>query len=230
MTSKPTVNVLYTPGTNSHKETLWAFRRVGADADLLTLNDVLVGRRELDDADILCIPGGFSYGDHVGGGAIAGRMMQLRLQDQLERVCRKPVIAICNGYQIAVRAGMFGRDVALTVNANGTFRNIVRQPHEVATDTECVWLTGLQGSTLHFPCAHGEGRFVYDNSLEEARGWQVAMRYPSESNPDGSDDDIAGITSNDGLLFGLMDHPERLLDSPGTLDIFANGVKAAAAG
>lgn len=223
MTDKPVVNVLYTPGTNSHKETMWAFERAGARAQLLMLRDVLQGKRQLDDADILCIPGGFSYGDHIGAGAVAGKLMQTKLADQLERVRRKPLIAICNGFQIATRTGLFGNGVALTGNANGTFRNIVRQQHYVETQTNCVWLTGMQGMTLQFSCAHGEGRFVYD----QQEGWSVALRYPEGTNPDGSQDDIAGIASADGLLFGLMDHPERLLDSPGTLDIFLNGVKAA---
>jgi phosphoribosylformylglycinamidine synthase subunit PurQ / glutaminase len=220
--TKPTVNVLYTPGTNSHKETMWAFERVGAQANLLFLDEVLDGKRQLDDADVLCIPGGFSYGDHIGAGAVAGVFLREKLQEQLQRARRKPLIAICNGYQIAVRSGLFGEGIALTVNAGGTFRNIVRQRHQVDADTACVWLDGLQGSTLHFPCAHGEGRFVYENK----DGWTAALRYPDGTNPDGSADDIGGITSDDGLLFGLMDHPERLLDEPGNLDLFANGVKA----
>jgi phosphoribosylformylglycinamidine synthase subunit PurQ / glutaminase len=220
--TNPTVNVLYTPGTNSHMETMWAFERVGASARLLFLSDVLAGKRQLDDADILCIPGGFSYGDHIAAGVVAGQFLKLRLTDQLQRVVRKPVIAICNGFQIAMRAGLFGSGVALTVNANGTFRNIVRQPH-VVEESDCVWLTGMQGETVHFPCAHGEGRFLYERN----EGWQVALRYPDDRNPDGSTEGIGAITAHNGLLFGLMNHPERLLDEPGTLDIFANGVKAA---
>lgn len=221
--SAPLVNVLYSPGTNSHKETMSAFERVGARAELLLLSDVLAGDRRLDDGDALCIPGGFAYGDHLGGGAITGTILAVRLADQLAAAARKPIIAICNGFQIAVRAGLFGKGVALTVNANGTFQNIVRQPHVVA-ESECVWLDGMAGQTLHFPCAHGEGRFIYEGT----ESWGVALRYPHDANPDGSMDDIAGITSPDGLVLGLMDHPERLPEEPETLDIFANGVKAAA--
>lgn len=218
--SKVTVNVLYTPGTNSHKETIWAFERVGASARLLMLSDILAGDRRLDDADALCIPGGFSYGDHIAGGAIAGQILKVKLAEQLASARTKPILAICNGFQIAVWAGLFGDGVSLTVNSNGTFRDIVRQPHIVEEGTKSVWLQGMDGQTLRFPCAHGEGRFVYSDKS----GWEVALRYPEGRNPDGSMDDIGGITSDDGLLFGLMDHPERLLDEPGNLDIFASGV------
>jgi len=223
--SAVTVNVLYAPGTNSHKETIYAFEKVGARAELLMLSDVLRGERRLDDADALCIPGGFAYGDHLGGGTIAGQFLRRRLADQLASARTKPILAICNGFQIALRAGVFGEGVALTVNESGTFRNIIEQPHVVEPSTTCVWLDGLQGRTLRFPCAHGEGRFV----VNEHQGWQVALRYPEGRNPDGSAEDIAGIASDDGLVLGLMNHPERLLGSPGTVDIFAAGVRAAAA-
>jgi len=219
---KPTVNVLYAPGTNSHKETMYAFERVGASAQLLMLSSVLKGDRRLDDADALCIPGGFAYGDHLGAGALAGQTLRNKLGDQLQLAATKPIIAICNGFQIAVRAGLFGDDVALNTNNVGTFRHDMRQHHVVESDTNSIWLQGLQGESLHFPCAHGEGRFQYTSR----EGWNVALRYPEDSNPDGSAENIAGISSADGLLLGLMDHPERLQDEPGNLDMFANGVKA----
>ncbi len=226
--SKPIVKVLYSPGTNSHQETMWAFERVGAKPELLFVSDVLAGHSRLDDGDLLCIPGGFTHGDHTGAGNVTGQLLRRRLGDQLESALRKPVIAICNGFQIAVRAGLFGGAVSLTVNEVGTFRNIVRQPHLVPANSANVWTSSLSGQTLHFPCAHGEGRFVYTPpSTSSQDDWKVALEYPTGTNPDGSTQDIAGIVSPDGLLFGLMNHPERLPDEPGNLEIFANGVKAA---
>src|SRR4051794_2657390 len=112
----PVVNVLFAPGTNSHKETLWAFERAGAVANLLLLRDVLAGDAQLDSGDALCLPGGFSFGDHLGAGALEGKYLQLRLAEQLARVRTKPVIAICNGFQAAVRSGLFGQGIALDVN------------------------------------------------------------------------------------------------------------------
>jgi len=220
---KPVVNILFAPGTNSHKESMWMFERAGAQARLLLLRDVLNGEAQLDSGDALCLPGGFAFGDHMGAGALAGKYLQLRLSDQLARARAKPIIAICNGFQVAVRSGLFGDGIALDINESGTFRNIVRQPHIVDANTNNVWFDGLQGKTLYFSCAHGEGRFTGAKS----DAWEVALRYPEGQNPDGSQDNIAGISSPDGLVLGLMDHPERRPDEPGVAEIFANGVKAA---
>lgn len=225
---KPTVNVLYLPGTNCHVETLRAFTYVGASPRLLFLSDVVSGVARLDDADILCVPGGFSFGDHLGAGAVVGVMLRTRLADQFQACRDRPMIGICNGFQILVRAGRFGPDVALKVNASGTFQNEPDQRHLVLSGNDSPWLAGLGGQTLTFPCAHGEGRFVYENRAS-APEWHPAMRYPDDMNPDGSTEGIAGITSADGLAFGLMNHPERSADPDVRLAFFENGVRAVGA-
>jgi phosphoribosylformylglycinamidine synthase len=220
---KPSVNVLYLPGTNCHEETLRAFRQVGGAPRLLFLADALAGRARLDDADILCLPGGFSFGDHLAAGTIAGLLLRTRLKDQFDACLGRLMLAICNGFQIAVRAGCFGGGVALKVNTVGTFQNKPDQPHEVVEDNPSPWLSGLAGQTLRFPCAHGEGRFV----AQTKDGWRPALRYPADANPDGSDDGVAGVTTPDGLAFGLMNHSERALDPQVRMAFFANGVRAA---
>lgn len=217
-----TVNVLYAPGTNSHKETLWAFERVGARPNLLMLREVLRGDAQLDSADVLCVPGGFTFGDHLGAGTLAGDYLRTQLADQLHRAMQKPLLAICNGFQIVVRAGVFGEGITLMPNANGAFQNIVEQEHIVERETNSVWLQGLAGMRLRFACAHGEGRFVYRE--DAPRSWHTALKYPEDANPDGSMDNIGGISTNDGFCFGLMDHPERLLDDEKNLEIFRNGL------
>jgi phosphoribosylformylglycinamidine synthase len=218
----PSVNILYFPGTNCQRETAVAFARVGARPRQVFLTDVVAGKSRLDDADILCFPGGFSFGDHIASGVIAAKFLTTRLADQLTNCRKRPMIAICNGFQIAVRAGLFGEGVALAHNAIGTFQHVARQPHLVASDTNCVWLAGLGGQTLHFPCAHGEGRLVFN----QRNTWRPALRYPSEQNPDGTTENITGIATPDGLTLGLMNHPERFL-CEANLEIFAAGVKAA---
>jgi phosphoribosylformylglycinamidine synthase subunit PurQ / glutaminase len=220
---KPTVNVLYLPGTNCHEETLRAFRHVGGEPRLLFLADAQAGRARLDSADILCLPGGFSFGDHLGAGTVAGLVLRTRLKDQFDACLGRLMLAICNGFQIAVRAGCFGTGVALKVNTSGSFQNVPHQPHQVAADNPSPWLAGLSGQTFDFPCAHGEGRFV----AEHTDGWRAALRYPTGDNPDGSVDGVAGATTPDGLAFGLMNHPERALDPKVRLAFFANGVRAA---
>lgn len=226
VTRRPTVTVLYVPGTNCQSETLRAFSRVGAKPALAFISDILSGASRLDSSDILCIPGGFSFGDHLGAGTIAGLLLRTRLSDQLARALQKPILCICNGFQIAVRAGWFGSDVVLTTNESGTFRNVPDQAHQVVDDNPSPWLTGLAGLTLRFPCAHAEGRFIRDKRVTHPT-WQAALRYPQDANPDGSEDGTAGITAFDGLLFGLMNHPERSVNNVANLEIFANGVALA---
>ncbi|HEY8473614.1 MAG TPA: phosphoribosylformylglycinamidine synthase subunit PurQ [Natronosporangium sp.] len=223
---KPTVNLLYLPGTNCQAETARAFRHAGADPRLVFLNDLLAGHDRLDSADLLCLPGGFSFGDHIAAGAIGGLILRTKLHRQLQNCRTRPMICICNGFQIALRAGVFGPGVALQPNHTGTFHNRPDQPHQVVAGNPSPWLAGLAGATLRFPCAHGEGRFHYQPHNGRT-GWRTALRYPESANPDGSTDHIAGITTADGLVLGLMNHPERAADRDTRLALFENGVRAA---
>jgi phosphoribosylformylglycinamidine synthase len=220
---KPTANVFYLPGTNCHVETARALSRAGARPRLVFLADILSGSSRLDDADILCVPGGFSFGDHLGAGTVAGLILRTRLTEQFRACADRPMIGICNGFQIILRAGRFGSGVSLKVNDSGTFKNRPDQRHIVANENASPWLTGLGGTTLTFPCAHGEGRFVHE---PQAVGWKAALHYPDAENPDGSAGNIAGITSADGLAFGLMNHPERARDPNIQIAFFENGIKA----
>ena len=228
---KPTVNILYLPGTNCHAETIRAFTRAGARPQLVFLANIVSGVSRLDDADILCVPGGFSFGDHLGAGSVAALMLRTRLAEQFQACFDRPMIGICNGFQIIMRADRFGPGVSLKVNDSGTFENRPVQRHVVSRDNPSLWLDGLAGATLTFPCAHGEGRFVHEPAPGTApTHWRTALRYPADENPDGSDENIGGITSADGLAFGLMNHPERSIDPPTQIAFFENGVKAVSNG
>jgi phosphoribosylformylglycinamidine (FGAM) synthase-like amidotransferase family enzyme len=220
---RPRVDILYFPGTNCQVETSRVFRHVGGEPRIVFLGEVLSGAERLDDAGILCLPGGFAFGDHLGAGTVAGLALRLTLADLLRRRDDLLVLGVCNGFQVAVRAGLFGPGLALGVNDTGTFHDRPDQVHLVDPENGSPWLDGLRGAELRFPCAHGEGRFTYT----AAGSWRPALRYPAGDNPDGSMDDIAGITSADGRIFGLMNHPERAAGSPDNLAIFANGVRAA---
>jgi phosphoribosylformylglycinamidine (FGAM) synthase-like amidotransferase family enzyme len=220
---KPRINVLYFPGTNCQVETLRVFRRVGGEPTLVFLDEVLSGLARLDTGEILCLPGGFAFGDHLGAGTVAGLALRLQLADLVRHRDDLLVLGICNGFQVAIRAGLFGSGLALGVNESGTFYDRPDQPHLVDPDNASPWLEGLGGTELRFPCAHGEGRFIY-TSLGP---WRPALRYPVGENPDGSMDGIAGITNADGRIFGLMNHPERGAGSADNEAIFANGIRAA---
>jgi phosphoribosylformylglycinamidine (FGAM) synthase-like amidotransferase family enzyme len=218
---KVSINILYFPGTNCQRETVLAFQRVGAEPNIIFLTDILAGRRRLDDADVLCIPGGFSFGDHIAAGAIAGLFLKTKLADQLENCRKRPILCICNGFQIGVRAGLFGSSVALTVNNSGTFRHVKEQAHYASTKNSSFWLDEIRGETLFFPAAHGEGRFVFATQ----EGWEPALLYSPAENPDGSMGEIAGITTADGLILGIMNHPERAQHDPLNLQIFQNCIR-----
>jgi phosphoribosylformylglycinamidine synthase len=112
--------------------------------------------------------------------------------------------------------------VTLGPNASGTFCNRVAQPHKVSSDNTSLWLQGLHGETLVFPCAHAEGRFGFADTEK----WRTALHYPPGQNPDGSVEGIAGITDTEGRVLGLMNHPERAQHRSQNLILFENGVRA----
>ncbi|MDP2926168.1 MAG: phosphoribosylformylglycinamidine synthase I [Nanoarchaeota archaeon] len=230
---KPKVCVLRTDGTNCDRETKYAFNEVGGDAEIVHLNSIIKGydpaenrQVSLDQFDILAIPGGFSYGDYIGSGKIFVVDLKHFLEDKINDFIdkRKPVIGICNGFQVLVKYGLLPRvngeikqTTTLTYNDSGRFEcrwvKLV-QPRE----SKCIWTKGI--SSIDLPVAHGEGKFVAPPDLIQRLfdEDQVVFQYANSSgiattnypdNPNGSIQAIAGICDPTGLIFGLMPHPER---------------------
>ena len=173
---------------------------------------------DLQNADVIILPGGFSYGDYLRAGAIA-RFSPVMSEVAAHARRGAPVIGICNGFQIACEAGLLPG--ALLRNENLHF---VSAPVRVRTENSDTLFTSEYdaGQILTFPVAHGEGRFTADSEtideLESNRG--VVFRYvdgkgdvTSAGNPNGSTNNIAGIVSREGNVIGMMPHPERALDS-----------------
>lgn len=206
------VSILYSPGTNCEEETAEAFERAGAIPERLFLGDVVTGEKRITDCDIFCFPGGFSFGDHIGAGAITAALVRDFIPELLEK--KIPTIGICNGFQVMVRAGMFGPGIALTQNDSGFFSSRPVE-HEVLR-SNCIWTRGLEGRILTFPAAHKFGKLEGDK-LSEAN---VVMRYVNSPNGGFA----AALSSENGLLFGLMDHPERPYDNPEGMPFFYNAV------
>ena len=172
---------------------------------------------DLQDSDVVILPGGFSYGDYLRAGAIARFSPIMR---EVSAFARRggPVLGICNGFQIACEAGLLPG--ALLRNAGLKF---VSAPVHLRVETSDTLFTNqlTTGDVLRIPIAHGEGRFVADEeTLAALEGdGRVVFRYVNASgerdpgaNPNGSANDIAGIVSDAGNVLGMMPHPERAAD------------------
>ncbi len=220
---KPRVAVIRAAGTNCDAETAYAFQLVGAEAEIFHVNRLREDPRRLRDFQVLAIPGGFSYGDDVASGRIFANELMTCLRDELLALIDRGgfALGICNGFQVLVKAGLLPRlasatggqttpqQATLTDNTSGVYRDCwvkVSGQH-----TLCKWIA--DDSELELPVAHAEGRFMADPAVlaQLAAAGQIALRYSSGTNPNGSTADIAGICDPTGRVFGLMPHPERFL-------------------
>src|SRR3989338_8635490 len=161
---KVKVCILRTAGTNCDKETAFAFRKAGAEPELIHINRFISGEKKLEDFQILALPGGFSYGDDLGAGKILANELRYKLAEDIKKfiACGKLIIGICNGFQILVKAGIlpgnneFKQEASLVINDSGKFEDrwIYLKP-----SGKCVWTKGLM-QVIYLPVAHGEGKFV----------------------------------------------------------------------
>jgi phosphoribosylformylglycinamidine synthase len=162
---KPRVFVLRAPGTNCDGETAFAFERAGALVERIHVNRWLESPRLADDYQILCVPGGFSYGDDIAAGRILATKIRQRLSDAIVRfiAAGKLVLGVCNGFQVLLQTGALladlpdgARAATLTLNDSGRFED--RWIHLKPTAAHCVFLQGVE--SLYLPIAHAEGKFV----------------------------------------------------------------------
>ena len=207
--------VLVFPGTWSERDCQYALTHaMGQQADLVWHRDSSV-----DGYDAVVIPGGFSYGDHLRTGAIA------RFSPVMDAVVRhaeagKPVIGICNGFQILCESHLLPG--ALMRNDSLEFRCM---PTYLRIENARTMFTaaGHEGDVLEVPIAHGEGNYFADDEtiarLEAEK--RVVFRYVTpageptpEANPNGSRNNIAGIINERGNVLGMMPHPERASEAP----------------
>lgn len=232
------VCIIRVGGTNCDRETQRAFEDLGVRAEVVHLAR-LVKAGSLSGYQGLVIPGGFSYGDYVRAGAILGRQIEAKLGRELRAFVDegKPVLGICNGFQVIVEAGLLPSFNGLSRSKEGV------QQAALATNAsaryECRWVHLVHENrgnclftatvpfrrVLRMPVGHAEGRFVLlkERELEYLRRLkdddQIVLRYCKPDgepaveeypfNPNGALYDIAGICNPSGNVFGLMPHPER---------------------
>ncbi|MEK6732454.1 MAG: phosphoribosylformylglycinamidine synthase I [Candidatus Omnitrophota bacterium] len=218
---KPKVIVLRTAGTNCDKETAFAFKMAGGEADLVHINELARDEKFLKDYQILAIPGGFTYGDDIASGKILANEIKYKLNKDLKNFINsgKLIIGICNGFQVLVKAGILPGvntgmiEATLSFNDSGSFIDkwvyLGSRLKAQGSRGLCVWTKDIE-DTVYLPIAHGEGKFIPRDKKALAqlrKNGQIVFKYAD--NPNGSIDDIAGICDTTGRILGMMPHPER---------------------
>lgn len=225
----PQALIVRAPGTNCDVETRHAFELAGAQAQVVHINRLLENPKLGSQFKILCIPGGFSYGDDIAAGRIFANQFRVFLRDLIQdfKDQQKLILGICNGFQVLIKSGaLFDSDqqeATLTWNESGKYDD--RWVNLAVGNDHCVFLRGLEH--LYLPIAHAEGRFVaasretFDRlaanqqlPLGYTRDQQPLSHEPLEwpHNPNGSMGNVAGMCDSTGRVFGLMPHPERFVD------------------
>ena len=235
----PKALVVRTAGTNCDAEMCAGFAQAGAQPELIHLDALIAAPQTIEQYELIGFPGGFSYGDDIASGRIFAVRLKNRLWPALRAAAARgvPMIAVCNGFQVIVQAGLLpgphtgdatagqwpatppAQEVSLQHNSGGRF--IGAWVPVAYPKSACLWTagladayaaTGLAADAMLLPIAHGEGRFVTGDAgilprLQDAG--QIAVTYGTDVN--GSEGAVAGICDATGRIFGLMPHPERFL-------------------
>ncbi len=233
------VGVVYIEGTNCEEESAVFFRHLGAHAEKVHLKQ-LTGdapaelRRDLDDYDLLMIPGGFAAGDYVRAGAIFAARMRSRLSPDLIAFVKagKPILGVCNGFQVLVEAGLLPAlgdtmteepEAVLATNDSSHYEC---RPSRLKLENggSCVFTRGLKrGQVVTFISAHAEGKLLFPKDRQKAilkelvENDQIVFRFVDDRgayagypwNPSGTTYNIAALCNRDGNVFGVQPHPER---------------------
>jgi phosphoribosylformylglycinamidine synthase len=198
--TQPRIGVVVFPGSQDDRDAAWALGALDAEPVM-----VWHGEEELPELDAVILPGGFSYGDYLRCGAIA------RFSPAMQAVAAYAedgglVLGICNGFQILCEAGLLPG----ALRPNTSLQFVCRDVQLVVERTDTPFTARCEsGRRLVIPVKHGAGSYHRPPELPEE---QIVLRYAPGENPNGSQDDIAGVVSEHGNVFGLMPHPEHAVD------------------
>jgi phosphoribosylformylglycinamidine synthase len=231
---KPRALVLTGFGINCDYETGYALSMPGVEmeVDACHANDLVAEPERLDRAHLFVLPGGFSYGDHLGSGRVLGNRLKTRVGEAILRFVGegKLVLGICNGFQVLVKMGLlpgnppgtepeWTQRATLFRNDSGRFED--RWVHlKVREGNPCAFLEGIDD--LYLPVRHGEGKLIFAEGVldEVIESGQDVIRYAGPlgnptsvypENPNGSQGNLAALCDVTGRIFGLMPHPEAFL-------------------
>lgn len=228
---KPKVCILRSDGTNCDQELYYAFEKFGGNPQYVQVNELRDKSKKLKDFQILALPGGFSYGDDLASGKILAIELVSFLKNQLEEFIEKKglILGICNGFQTLVRTGLLpynkiGKmDVTLAQNKSGRFE--CRWVKIKLETSKCIFFNkaNLPKDGLDIAVNHGEGKLLAPNKIinQIEKDNLVVARYVDQNgnptqnypyNPNGSTSAIAGLCDPTGRIFGMMPHPEKLVD------------------
>lgn len=239
---KPKWMILTGVGINSNRELAEAFEIAGAEATQVHMSQLEDNPNMVKDFQGLAFPGGFSFGDHIASGKILGNLIKAKLGDQLQELASQgmPMIGICNGFQILVKMGLLPQlegkiqqEASLVHNNSAKYEDRwveLKVPTNAAEKSP--WLKGID--LLNCPVRHGEGKLVFSDEADLKRVHEqglVAVQYSNKGsiteeypqNPNGSWDSIAGLISPNGMIFGLMPHPEVAIHQIQTPDYHRKG-------
>ena len=196
----PTIGVIVFPGSNCEQDALEAITSLGSKGQLIWHDS-----SDLGNSDAVIIPGGFAHGDYLRPGAIA------RFSPAMESVITfansgRPVLGICNGFQILTEAGLLPGALQKNIGLKFLCKMVKLN---VQTTNSILTSQSAKGDSLNIPINHFEGNYTCSKeTLDELQAEdQILLTY--ENNPNGSTADIAGICNKERNVVGLMPHPER---------------------
>ena len=204
------ISVLQFPGTNCEYDAKYAFEQLGCEVEIIWHKEKSIPA----DTDLLVIPGGFSYGDYLRSGAIAGFA---NVMESVQEYASKggKVLGICNGFQILLEAGLLPG----AMKRNDSLHFISKYHTLKVINNDNTFLSLLKkDEVLNIPVAHHDGNyFIDDKGLKELeQNGQILLKYCDKdgnlTNMNGSVSNIAGICNKEKNVFGLMPHPERAIE------------------